>query len=245
MKIKWLGQAAFALDYDGSLLLTDPWIRQNPVCTTPLEALLDADAILVTHGHFDHFGDALELMERSKAQFVSDPEIAWYMSRRGYVRGERLFPVAQGGAVSLRCARVSMVPAIHPSGIYGEEWQSEKRWLPNASAVGYVIEREGEPTVYHAGDTALFGDMALIARRYRPAISLLPIGGRFTMDVQDAVEAAVLLKSRCIIPMHYNTNPELMADASAFKRAVESRCEGTEVLLLAPGEEHTFALEEL
>ncbi|MGI6028159.1 MAG: metal-dependent hydrolase [Candidatus Heteroscillospira sp.] len=237
MKIKWLGQSAFIFNYDGYKIITDPWIRNNPVCRTPVEELYDIDAILVTHGHFDHFGDCIELMENSRARLVCDPEISWYMSRYGYIRNERLFPVAQGGAVLFDGVRVSMVPAIHPSAIYGSEWQSEQKWLPNSAAVGYMVEHSAEPTIYHAGDTALFSDMALFAKRFQPGISLLPIGGRFTMDAEDAVEAVGFLKSKYIIPMHYNTNPELKADVHAFKTAVESRYCGTNVLVLNPGDE--------
>lgn len=246
MRVKWFGQAAYAIEYDDCRVLIDPWIRQNPVCPTKdLDELGSVDSILVSHGHYDHFGDTIELMERSEhTKLVCDPEISWYMHPRGYERNKRLFPLAQGGAVTLDSMRVSMVPAIHPSGIYGEEWLTEKKWFPNSSAVGFVLEREGAPTLYHAGDTALFSDMSLIAKRYKPKVALLPIGGRFTMDAIDAVEAVGFLRSKYIIPMHYNTNPELIADAFAFKAAVQERFPETTVIVLNPGEEHTFDLEE-
>ena len=240
-QIQWLGQSAFVLDSDGHRLLTDPWIRKNPVCRTPLEDLLDAESIIVSHGHFDHFGDTIELMDRSQAMLAVDPEISWYMSRYGYERNKRLFPVAQGGAVQLGKNRVTAVPAIHPSAIYGEEWQTEKRWLPNASALSFIIENPDAPTVYFAGDTALFSDMQLFARRYKPEIALLPIGGRFTMDALDAEEAVGFLGCRYVIPCHYNTNPELIADAEAFRTKVEARYPGVKVIVLAPGESYQFS----
>ena len=236
MNIRWLGQAAFQFTYGDIKVLIDPWIKANPVCPVELEEVLDADVILITHGHFDHFGDAMEIMERSQAAIVCDPEISWYMHKRGYVRNQRLFPIAQGGAVKIKGLTITAVPAIHPSSIYGEEWHTEKKWFPNASAFGYVIQAEGEPTIYHSGDTALFSDMSLISKRYKPDISILPIGGRFTMDVVDAEEAVGFLKSATIIPMHYNTNPELIADEHEFKRAVEANYPGTEVIIMAPGE---------
>lgn len=242
MKIKWMGQATFLIEYDDCKVLIDPWIRNNPVCPIELENVCDADVIMVTHGHFDHFGDSIELMERSDAKLVCSPEISWYMNRRGYVRGERLFPVAQGGAVQFGTLRVTMVPAIHPAAIYAQEWHSDKQWLPDSAAVGYILEKEGEPTLYHSGDTALFSDMSLFSKRYKPEIALLPIGGRFTMDALDAEEAIGFINCKYVIPMHYNTNPELVADEGAFKDAVETRYEETEVILLTPGGEHIFCL---
>lgn len=237
MIIQWLGQSAFALYYKENLVLIDPWIRNNPVCPKTVEEYYNVNTILVTHGHFDHFGDSIELMQKSNAKLVCDPEISWYMNSKGFTRGERLFPVAQGGAIQLNGLKVTMVPAIHPSAIYGEEWHSEKRWFANSSAAGYVIEAEGEPTVYHAGDTALFSDMSLIAKRYKPQVGLLPIGGRFTMDAVDAIEAINFMGFHHVIPMHYNTNPDLKADVATFKSNVENRFDNTKVFVMEPGSE--------
>lgn len=244
MKIRWLGQSAFLIEAAGKKIVIDPWIKNNPLCPLELEELFDVDIILVTHGHFDHFGDAIELMSNSRAGMMCDPEISWYMSKYGYVRGERLFPAAQGGTVDMYGVSVSMVPAIHPSAIYGDEWYGRREWLPNSSAVGFVITIDKEPVVYHAGDTALFGDMSLIAKRYCPEVAMLPIGGRFTMDVVDAEEAVGMLRAKYIVPMHYNTNSELVADAEKFKTDVERRYENVDVMLVSPGEELVLNREE-
>lgn len=235
-ELTWLGQAAVKLVSEGgTCLYVDPWITGNPVCPVKLDDIQAADVVAVTHGHFDHFGDALEICRRTGAKLVGSPEIAWYADGKGIRRGSQALPLGIGGFVRVAELAIHMVPAVHQTALYGEEWREERRFIPDGGAAGYVIEMPGI-RVYHAGDTALFSDMKLIAERFAPDVALLPIGGRFTMDLYDAARAVEWLRPKVGIPIHYNTNPDLATDISEFIAMVESRAPGVKVVVLNPGE---------
>ncbi|HHY45873.1 MAG TPA: metal-dependent hydrolase [Firmicutes bacterium] len=235
--LTWLGQAATRLvSATGSHLFFDPWVTGNPVCPVKLEDLGRVDVILVTHGHFDHFGDSLAICRRTGAKLVGSPEVAWYADQKGIARGSQALPMGIGGTIQVGGFIIHMVPALHQTALYGEEWQAERRFIPDGGAAGYVVRTPGGVNVYHAGDTALFSDMRLIAERFSLDVALLPIGGRFTMDPFDAARAVELLRPRVVIPIHYNTNPDLTVDVSEFVQGVKARSPRTEVVVLKPGE---------
>ncbi|WP_027357009.1 metal-dependent hydrolase [Desulfofundulus thermocisternus] len=227
MKVTFIGHAAFFLEGEARILI-DPFITGNPVANVRAEDL-HPDMILVTHGHDDHLGDAIEIAKRSGATIVSVFELASYCSRQGAkVHGMHI-----GGSHQFGPVKVKLTPAWHGSGLVKNE-TTEYLGTP----CGFVFTLDGK-TIYHAGDTGLFGDMAMVGRLHPIDLALLPIGDNFTMGPEDALEAVRLIKPNLVIPMHYNTWPLVEQDPQEFKRAVEAQTPA-QVIILAPGETYEF-----
>ncbi|HEX2017188.1 MAG TPA: metal-dependent hydrolase [Solirubrobacteraceae bacterium] len=225
MRIRYLGHAAFELEHDGTTVLIDPFLSGNPQAPVAAEEV-SADAILLTHGHGDHLGDTVDIAKRTGASVVAIVELANELTEEGL---EDVSDPNLGGTVRFDWGWVKLVPAWHTS--------TTPKGTVNTPA-GLVISFGGK-TIYHLGDTALFGDLALIAGRGDPIdVALMCIGGHYTMDRWDAVEAAKLIAARQVIPCHYDTFPPIETDAQAFKSDVEASS-SSEVIVLAPGEEHT------
>lgn len=220
MLFHFLGQAGFFVRTGAHELLIDPFLSGNAQAVDKPEDFSPSH-ILLTHGHADHYGDTEAIAQRGGATVVSSVEIATYVGKKG-LKGHGM---NVGGGFEFPFGRVSFTPAWHsnslPDGTYG------------GMPMGLVLEAEGK-RVYHAGDTALFSDMQLIARRGID-LAFLPIGDNFTMGPADAVEAVKLLKPKQVVPIHYNTFPVIEQDAQAFKRQVESETD-TSVTVLRPGE---------
>jgi L-ascorbate metabolism protein UlaG (beta-lactamase superfamily) len=220
MKLTYLGHAAVCLRTAGHEVLIDPFLSDNPKAVhDPGE--FEPSHVVLTHAHGDHLGDTVAIAARTGAQVISSVEIVKRLARDG-VEGTGL---NVGGGSDFPFGRVTFTPAWHsnsfPDGTYG------------GMPMGAVIEMDGV-TVYHAGDTALFSDMALIGRRGID-VALLPIGDHFTMGPADALEAVRLVAPERVVPIHYDTFPVIEQDAAAFARAVES-AGATTCHPLAPGE---------
>lgn len=202
VEITWLGHAAFRFrTSDGTTVFVDPWLT-NPSAPESEHTQERADAVFVTHGHFDHVGDTLGLIESTGAKLYCIHEIAVWAESQGVAE-----PVGcnKGGTLEAPGGiRATMVNAVHSSGISGDQGI-----VPGGEAAGWVLEFPGGPTIYHAGDTMVFGDMALIGELFRPDIALLPIGGWYTMDPRQAAKAGQLLGVSTVVPMHYGTFPIL------------------------------------
>lgn len=225
MKITYLGHAAFFLEGESKILI-DPFLRDNPLATVRPENL-HPDLILVSHGHGDHLGDAVEIAKRTGATIVSVFELASYCSRQG----AKAHAMHIGGSHQFGPVKVKLTPAWHGSGLVMD---GPAEYLGNPC--GFVINLEGK-NIYHAGDTGLFGDMALIGRLHPIDLALIPIGDNFTMGPEDALEAVKLIKPSVVIPMHYNTWPLIEQDPQDFKRKVEAQTTAR-VVVLAPGESY-------
>jgi len=225
MRVTFLGHAGFLLSGEREVLI-DPFITGNPAAKTKIEDL-HPDLILISHGHDDHLGDALDIARRSGATVVSVFELAGYCSRQGV----QAHAMHIGGSHQFDGVRIKLTPAWHGSGLV-TGGAAEYLGTP----CGFLITMN-ERTVYHAGDTGLFGDMELIGRLHPIDLALLPIGDNFTMGPADAREAVHLLKPGVVIPMHYNTWPLIAQDAERFKREVESQSP-TRVVILNPGESY-------
>ncbi len=226
MRIKWFGHSAFEIESGDTRILIDPFISNNPVCSTAVEEF-EPDVICVTHGHADHLGDAMEIADRSGALLIANHELSVFFSRQGLESNGMNI----GGTVNLDDIRIRMVDAKHSSDIdFTEEVTS------GGSACGFIIETGKGRSIYHAGDTGLFTDMRdVIGEIYRPDIALLPIGDRYTMGPEDAAIAASWLRPEKVLPMHYNTFPVIEQDPQMFAELVKRSSPGTEVVLLEVG----------
>ena len=226
MNIRWLGHAAFELEADGTTVLIDPWLTGNPKAAASADEL-NANAILLTHGHQDHYGDIVSIAKRTGATVVAITEIAHELAEE-LGEDHAVFDPNMGGTVSLDWGTVRVVPAWHTS--------TTPNGTPSTPA-GLVVEIGGK-RLYHLGDTALFSDLKLVKRYGRIDVAIMPIGGHYTMDRFDAVVAAEWVGADTVIPCHYGTFPPIETDAGAFKADVE-RETSSEVIVLAPGEAHT------
>ncbi|HEX3033260.1 MAG TPA: metal-dependent hydrolase [Bacillota bacterium] len=223
MKITYLGHSGFLLEAEGLRLVTDPYLREYPFPTLSPEEIR-ADYILISHGHYDHVGDAQELARLSGGTIVANTELANYLAAPGV----KTHTMHLGGAHTFPGVTIKLTQALHGSSI----GKNPAQYLGNPA--GFLI-RLGGLTVYHAGDTGLFGDMELLGRLNSIDVALLPIGDNFTMGPEDALEAVRMLCPRLVIPMHYNTWPVIAQDAAAFQQAVEHQTTAR-VTVLQPGE---------
>lgn len=207
MKLRYLGHSGFQVSVDGHEVVIDPFMSQNPATSVRSEEVSPGH-ILLTHAHFDHYGDTPDIAGRTGATVVGVLEIANYVSQRG-MQGHGM---NIGGGFDFPFGRVRFTPAWHsssfPDGTYG------------GMPTGIVLEMGGQ-RIYHAGDTALFGDMRLIGRKGLD-VAIVPIGDFFTMGPDDALEAVKLLAPKRVIPVHYNTFDAIRQDAASFKERVES-----------------------
>ncbi|WP_010480076.1 metal-dependent hydrolase [Thermococcus zilligii] len=221
VKVRFLGHAAFLIEGSKKVLI-DPFLSGNPKAAARPEEL-EADLILVTHAHGDHIGDAIEIAKRTGAKVVAMYDVANYISKQA--KGQVETVGMNYGPTEIEGVGIIQVPAWHSSsdGVHS---------IGNAS--GFIVRLDGR-TIYHAGDTFVFSDMALFSELYGPIdVALLPIGGHFTMGPREAAKAVELLKPRKVVPMHYSTWPPIAQDPEEFTRLVGNKAE---VVILEPGEE--------
>jgi L-ascorbate metabolism protein UlaG (beta-lactamase superfamily) len=223
MDVRFLGHAAFELSDGDTRVLIDPFLTGNPKAAASADEM-DPTAIVLTHGHADHIGDTVPIAKRSGAPVVAIVELAGEIGQEGV----QVFDPNLGGTVEFDWGWVRLVPAWHTS--------TTPKGTVNTPA-GVVVSLGGQ-TVYHLGDTCLFSDLALVGQRTPVDIALMCIGGHYTMDRTDGVEAARLVGAGTVIPCHYDTFPPIQTDAQAFKSEVESAT-SSKVVVLEPGETHS------
>lgn len=226
MDIRYLGHSCFTLTHENTTVLIDPFLTGNPKAAAAADEV-EADVIALTHGHADHYGDVVDIAKRTGATVVAIVELANEIAGKGV---ENVSDPNLGGTVKFDWGWIKLVPAWHtgatPDGTYHQP-------------AGLLVMM-GQTLVYHLGDTALFSDLQLIARRGDHVdIALVPIGGHYTMDREDAVTAVEFVAPTQVIPCHYDTFPPIETDVQAFKGDVETST-GAEVVILAPGETHTY-----
>jgi len=237
MEIKFHGHSCFELSDGSATVLVDPFLKPNNPLAVHTAEEVDATHVLLTHGHADHIADTVAVCNRTGAPAVAIVEVANWLGEQGV---EETFDPNLGGTVEFEWGWVKLVQAFHTNTMPGSEEApfSPTHGVSVGQCAGLVINLGGK-TIYHTGDTCLFGDMELIARRTPVDVAIMPIGGHYTMDRHDAAFAAGMIGAGTVIPCHYDTFPPIETDAEAFKSDVEDQS-SSEVVILAPGETHSI-----
>jgi L-ascorbate metabolism protein UlaG (beta-lactamase superfamily) len=229
LSISWLGHSTFLLQFpNGKRVVTDPWLG-NPNCPPEFakpESLKPVDLILVSHGHSDHTGDVVGLARATNAPVVCLFELGGYFVEKGL---KDVRDMGIGGTQTVGDFTITMTNAVHSGSIV-----DAGRIVYLGGAAGFIVRVSGAPTIYFAGDTALFGDMKIIGEIYKPQIAFLPIGDHYTMGPDTAALAAEWLGVRQVVPMHWGTFPLLTGTPAMLKERLVGK--GIDVLELKPGE---------
>jgi L-ascorbate metabolism protein UlaG (beta-lactamase superfamily) len=232
MEIKWFGHSCFELSDGSARVLVDPFLKPNSPVAPVTADEVEPTHILLSHGHVDHIADATGLAQRTGAPVLAIVELAKWMDARGV---RQTFDPNLGGIVEFDWGWVKLVQAFHTNTTPGDgdEPFSAETGTAIGPAAGLVINIGGV-TVYHLGDTCLFGDMKLIAERTPVDVALVPIGGHYTMGIDDAAYSCGLISAPTVLPMHYGTFPAIDVDPAEFKAKVEAST-SSKVVVLEPG----------
>ena len=241
----WYGQSAFKLTTPGGkVIIIDPWIQKNPATPAELKNLDNlgkVDLVLVTHAHWDHMADAVEIAKRNNIPLYGPGDLNQTLTNLEALPAKQLPRFNKGGTIQpFNGVKITAVHAEHSSTLVWKNPVTDKdETHPGGEPIGFVIQLENGFKIYHAGDTDVFGDMKLIQSRYQPDLALLPIGGNFTMDPSGAALAVnEYLKPKFVIPMHYKTNPLLAGTPEQFIEALGKT--KTKVIVIKPGESVKF-----
>jgi L-ascorbate metabolism protein UlaG (beta-lactamase superfamily) len=224
IQLTWLGHSTFRIETPGGKkIIIDPWVKGNPKCPEAEKKVKKVDVLLCTHGHFDHIGDAVEIAKQHNPVVVGIFELCGWMEKKG---AKKTAPMNKGGTQTVGDIKVTMVHADHSCGISDGD-----QIVYGGEACGYVVEFSNGVKLYHAGDTAVFGDMAIIREIYAPDIAMLPIGDHFVMSPREAAYACNLLKPKSVVPMHFGTFPVLTGTPAELRKLAP----GVEIIEMKPG----------
>jgi L-ascorbate metabolism protein UlaG (beta-lactamase superfamily) len=228
--IKWLSHSGFQItSRTGKVLYIDPWL-ENPISSFGLADVKGATMILVTHDHFDHVGQAPEIVKKTGGLLVANVETARRIQSESHIPAEKVCYFGSGmnigGNLLYEGITVTMTQAFHSTA--------------SGAPCGYIIKLEDGTTIYHAGDTGIFDSMKTFGHFYKIDVALLPIGSVFTMDPLQAAWAAKMISPKKVIPMHYKTFPILVQDPKEFVDLAEREAPGVEVVVMNPGEEYVY-----
>jgi len=226
-KIRWMSHAGFIITSpEGRIIIIDPWIKDNPLCPIKLEDIKEADIVLVTHDHFDHMGNAVDIVKNTGATLVVCPETAGKLQSELGVSPDNIifggYGMNIGGSAEIKGINITMTQAFHSS--------------ETASPTGFIIRLEDGKIIYHAGDTGIFESMKTLGELYNIDLALIPMGSVFVMDPYQAAHSLRLLKPKKVIPMHYKTFPILEQNADRFVQLAKEIAPDVEVVVLEPGE---------
>ena len=229
--IRWLGHAGFIVSTPGGkTIIIDPWIVDNPLCPVKLDEVTTSNIVLVTHDHSDHVGNAVDIVMKTGATLIAQPETVNRFKRDFGLVDDRIifggFGMNIGGSATIEGITITMTQAFHSSG--------------TGTPSGFIIKLEDRTVIYHAGDTGIFDSMRLLGELYGIDLALLPIGSVFTMDYVQAVKALTLLKPKRVMPMHYKTFPILEQSVDRFVELAGKEAPEVEVIVLEPGQEYAL-----
>lgn len=226
--ITYMGHGTFKIKTSqDKTVLIDPWVMGNPACPENLKKFDKIDLMLITHAHFDHIADAVELAKKHKPQIICIFETALWLQSKGV---ENITGMNKGGSAVIEGIKITMVHADHSCGILDGD-----KVLYGGEAVGYVVQLEDGFKFYHAGDTNVFGDMKIIHELYKPELAFLPIGDLYTMLPCEAAYAIKLLRCKKVIPMHFGTFPPLVGTPEELKK-LTADIKGLEIIAMKPGD---------
>lgn len=226
MNITWYGHSNFVLEHSAGTLCIDPFFEGNPSAPAGDEIITKADAVLVTHDHGDHVGQAVDIVKRTGAQLVGVFDTVNALTDDRGLPADKGLGMNIGGTVQVGDVRIKMVQAVHSSA--------------TGSATGFIITFPDGPTIYHAGDTALFSSMELFGKFHDIDVALLPVGDRFTMAPEEAAYACSLLGCKNVVPMHWGTFPILEQNTKSFAEELKTHSPWTTLLELPIGEPYSF-----
>jgi len=224
LKLTALGHSCFMLATAEHSIIFDPWLSENPEAAISADEV-SVDAILVSHGHSDHLGDAVDIATRLDVPIIAPYELCMYCGRHG----AEVMPMHIGGGREFEFGHVKLTLALHGSAVISDDLIEY-----TGPACGFVVTVDGR-SIYYAGDTGIFGDMALIGELAPIDVAILPIGDNFTMGPDDALKAAEMLGAATVIPMHYSAFDIIEQDPQAFADRLAER--GIECVVLKPGEQ--------
>ncbi len=228
--IKWLSHSGFQITSNsGKILYIDPWF-ENPLSACTINDVKEAAMVLVTHDHFDHVGQAADVVKKTGGLLVANVETARRLQSESHIPAEKVcyfgYGMNIGGNLLYEGISVTMTQAFHSTA--------------TGAPCGYIIKLEDGTTIYHAGDTGLFDSMKIFGELYKIDVALLPIGSVFTMDPLQAAWAVKMISPKKVIPMHYKTFPILIQDPKEFVDLTRREAPHVEVVVLNPGQEYTF-----
>ena len=228
--VKWISHAGFQITTStGKVIYIDPWF-ENPLASMKLDAVKQATLVLVTHDHFDHVGQAAEIVSKTGGLLVANVETARRLQNEAKIPAEKVcyfgYGMNIGGNLVYEGISVTMTQAFHSTA--------------TGAPCGYVIRLEDGTTLYHAGDTGIFDSMKTFGELYSIDIAMLPVGSVFTMDPVQAARAVKMLSPKKVIPMHYKTFPILVQDPKSFVDLAKKEAPGVEVVVMNPGQEYVY-----
>jgi L-ascorbate metabolism protein UlaG (beta-lactamase superfamily) len=245
VKVTFLGHASFKFESDkGTIVYFDTWLDDNPTATAKVSQIRKADIVIATHGHNDHVGDSFAICKRTKAKFVGNYEMCLIAEQHGLKMGSRSLPMNPGGTIKVKDVSITMVQAFHslsmsPELVKGPPAEADY-FRPDSGVNGFVLAFDNGITIYDTADTCLFSDMQLIGQMYGPQIAIMPVGGKFTMDIRAAARAASFIRPDVVIPCHYGKTMGQPADIDGLAKGVRFLSPNTEVAAMKVGQTLTY-----
>ena len=241
IKIDFLGHASFRFEVDGTVVYFDPWLDDNPACSLKLADVKKADVVIATHGHVDHIGDSFQIAKQTGATFVSNYEMCSVAeAAAGIVMDEQSLTLNPGGTGRVKNVQITLVQAHHSLSLMYGDVPQDHYYRPDSAVTGVILSFDNGVTLYDTADTALFSDMQLIGQMFGPQIAIMPVGGKYGMDIKAGVRAASYIRPEVVIPCHYDTWPNQAADIEKMQMLAECFCPNTKIVKVKPGQSLTY-----